>query len=132
MISWSQKNKLIPSVYAGIVIKKDGEGKPEAVTHAGPTYVAIRSGKHSSFNAETHATGIHRLSETPAFKNFMRTQKGFVKPVFIFTCDGGPGENARYERVTVSAIQHFKNFDFDAIYIATNVPGRNAFNRVER
>ncbi|CAH1107934.1 unnamed protein product [Psylliodes chrysocephalus] len=27
------KHKLISSVYAGIVIKKDGEGKPEAVTH---------------------------------------------------------------------------------------------------
>lgn len=128
----AEKHKLIPSVYAGIVIKKDGEGKPEAVTHSGPTYVAIRSGKHSSSNAETHATDIHRLSEIPAFENFMRTREGFVKPVFIFTCDGGPDENPRYERVIVSAIQHFKDFDLDAIYIATNAPGRSAFNRVER
>lgn len=56
----AEKHKLIPSVYAGIVIKKDGEGKPEDVTHCGLTYtsVAIRSGKHSLSNAETHATDV--------------------------------------------------------------------------
>ncbi|KAL4720554.1 hypothetical protein ACJJTC_002355 [Scirpophaga incertulas] len=128
----AEKHKLIPSIYAGIVVKKDGEGKPEAVTHSGPTYVAIRSGKHSSSNAETHATDIHKLTEILAFENFMKTREGFVKPVFIFTCDGGPDENLRYERVIISAIQHFKDFDLDAVYIATNAPGRSAFNRVER
>lgn len=76
----AEKHKLIPSVYAGIVIKKDGEGKPEAVTHSGPKYVEIRSGKHSSSNAETHATDIHRLSEMLAFEKFMRTREGSVKP----------------------------------------------------
>ncbi|CAH1112153.1 unnamed protein product [Psylliodes chrysocephalus] len=80
----AEKHKLIPSVYAGIVIKKDGEGKP------GPTYVAIRSGKHSSSNAETRATDIHILSETPAFKNFMRTGESCVKPLFIFLAMVGP------------------------------------------
>ncbi|GBP00285.1 hypothetical protein EVAR_885_1 [Eumeta japonica] len=128
----AEKHKLIPSVYAGIVVKKDGEGKPEAVSHSGSTYVAIRSGKHSSSNAETHATDIDKLSEISAFENFMKTREGFVKPVFIFTCDGGPDENPRYERVIISAIQHFKDFDLDAVYIATNAPGRSAFNRVER
>ena len=88
----AEKHKLIPSVYAGIVIKEDGEGKPDSVTHSGPTYVAIRSGKHSS-NVETHAIDIHKLSEVPAFQNFMRTRESFVKPVFIFTCDVGPDEN---------------------------------------
>ena len=68
MISQSRKNKLIPSVYAGIVIKKGGEGKPDVVTHFGPTYVAIRSGKHSSSNAETDAIDIHKLSEILIFK----------------------------------------------------------------
>ncbi|GBP38729.1 hypothetical protein EVAR_22378_1 [Eumeta japonica] len=130
----AEKHKLIPSVYASIVIKKNegNEGKPEAVTYSGPTYVAIRSGKHNYFNTETHATDIHRLSEMPAFEKFMRTHEGFVKPVFIFTCDGGPDENPPYERVIVSAIRHFKDFDLDAIYIATNAPGRSAFNRLER
>lgn len=38
------KHKLIPSVYAGIVIKPDGLGKLEAVGYSGPTFIAIRSG----------------------------------------------------------------------------------------
>lgn len=128
----AEKHKLIPSVYAGILIKKDGEGSPEAVTYSEPTYVAIRSGKHSSSNAETHATDVHKLTELPTFENMIRTGECFVKPVFIFTCDGEPDENPRYEWVIVSALQHFKDFHLDAIYIATNAPGRSAFNRVER
>jgi len=40
----ASRHKLIPSVYAGIVIKPNGLGKPEAVTYSGPTYIAIRSG----------------------------------------------------------------------------------------
>lgn len=49
----TEKHKLIPSVYAGIVIQKDGKGKSDAIRHFGLTYVAIHRGKHSSSNAET-------------------------------------------------------------------------------
>lgn len=38
----------------------------------------------------------------------------------------------RYPKVIASAIKHFKNYDLDAIFVATNAPGRSAFNRVER
>lgn len=30
------------------------------------------------------------------------------------------------------AINHWKKYNLDAIYVATNAPGRSAFNRVER
>ena len=30
------------------------------------------------------------------------------------------------------AIHHFLWYDFDALFIATNAPGRSVFNRVER
>lgn len=42
----AERHKLIPSVYAGMAIEKNGLGDRKAVTHTGPTYVAIRSGKH--------------------------------------------------------------------------------------
>lgn len=53
------QHKLCPSVYAGIDIKNGGLGKPNAtyftyVTYSGPTYVAIRSCKHSSSSAYGH------------------------------------------------------------------------------
>ena len=57
------KHKLIPSVIAGIQIKKDGLGRPECVGYSGPTYVSIRSGKHSSSTALSHALDFERLLE---------------------------------------------------------------------
>jgi len=41
-------HKLIPSVYTGIQIQSNGLGNQEAVGYSGPTYIPIRSGKHSS------------------------------------------------------------------------------------
>lgn len=41
----AERHKLIPSVYAGIIIKPNGLGQPEAVSYSGPTYIAIRSGQ---------------------------------------------------------------------------------------
>jgi hypothetical protein len=40
--------------------------------------------------------------------------------------------NCRYEKTIKCAITHFKKFDLDAFFLATNAPGRSAFNRVER
>lgn len=48
-----------------------------------------------------------------------------VQSIFRFLC-------FRYPKVIASAIQHFKKYNLDAIFIATNAPGRSAFNRVER
>jgi hypothetical protein len=55
-----------------------------------------------------------------------------VKPVVIFTVDGGPDENPRYQKVIDVAIHHFVKHNLDGLFIATNAPGRSAFNRVER
>ena len=51
---------------------------------------------------------------------------------FIFTIDGGPDENPRYQEVIRVEIHHFLWYDFDALFIATNATGKSAFNRVER
>lgn len=45
---------------------------------------------------------------------------------FILICQN------RYPKVIGFAIQHFKKYKLDALYIATNAPGRSAYNRVER
>lgn len=51
----ASKHKLIPSVYAGLKIEK------EAVSYSGPTYIAIRSGKHDKSTAPRHADDLFRL-----------------------------------------------------------------------
>lgn len=126
----ANKHKLIPSVYAGIEIKPNGLGKPEAVGFSGPTYIAIRSGKHASSTAFSHALDIKRLLTLESFDGIF-TFDGLVKPVLIFTVDGGPDENPRYRKVIQIAIHHFKEYNLDTLFIATNAPGRSAFNRVE-
>lgn len=107
-------------------------GQPQAVGYSGPTYIAIRSGKHSSSTANTHAQDFETLLELEEFQPLAKTGTGLVKPVVIITVDGGPDENPRYQKVIGFAIQHFKRHDLDALFIATNAPGRSAYNRVER
>lgn len=54
------------------------------------------------------------------------------KPVLIIISDGGLDENPRYEKVIQIAIHHFIKRNLDGLFIATNAPGRSAYNRVER
>ena len=125
-------HKLIPSVYAGVIIKEDNIGNSQAVSYSGPTLIAIRSGKHSSSTAFSHALDIERVFNTPEFNAITKTKHDHIKPVMMLTVDGGPDENPRYEKVIKVTIHHFKYYDFDAFFVATNAPGRSAFNRVER
>lgn len=90
-----ERHKLIPSVYAGISIKPNGNGNPDAVTYSGPTFIAIRSGKHAQSTAATHAHDFQTLINEKGFSEFIRDAKGDVKPIVVFTVDGGPDENPR-------------------------------------
>ncbi|KAJ6643287.1 hypothetical protein Bhyg_08245, partial [Pseudolycoriella hygida] len=125
------RHKFIPSVYAGITIKANGFGKPDAVEYTGPTYIAIRSGKHSSSTAFSHCLDFERLVELPEFEDITK-DNGVVKPVLILSVDGGPDENPRYEKVITVAIHYFSKFNLNALFLATNSPKRSCFNRVER
>ena len=122
-------HKLIPSVYAGIVINPGEIGNRHAVAYSGPT---IRSMKHTSSTALSHALDLDRLLELPQFEQLVKDNTGNLKPVFMIAVDGGPDENSRYEKVINVAIHHFIQKDLDLLFIATNAPGRSAFNRVER
>ncbi|XP_062550683.1 uncharacterized protein LOC134215536 [Armigeres subalbatus] len=128
----AEKHKLIPSVYAGLDIKNNGFGDPSYVSASGPTFIAIRSAKHSKSTAYAHAMDFSRLLQISSFDPIMKTSGGAVKPVIIITVDGGPDENPRFSKCIDVAILHFKTYDLDAYLIATNAPGRSAFNPVER
>lgn len=127
------KHKLIPSVYAGITIKRDGLGKTDAVTYSGPTYIAVRSGKHASSTAYAHGLDFQRLLDIKEFDSITRDPNtNMVKPIVVFSVDGGPDENPRYQKVIEIGIHHFVKNNLDALFIMTNAPGRSAFNRAER
>lgn len=106
----ASRHKLIPSVYAACAIK-DG-----CVGYSVPTFIAIRSGKHDNSTAETHGFDFEALTGLKQF-NEMMVYEGKVKPVVIITADGGPDENPRYPKVLYQAINHFKKFDLDSIFM---------------
>lgn len=89
------KHKLTPSVYGAMIIKERGLGSPDAVTYSGPTYVAIRSLKHSPSNASTHAEDLKTLLNLKDFEPIVKTADKQIKPVLIISVDGGPDENPR-------------------------------------
>lgn len=128
----ANQHKLISSVYAGCSIKKNAMGKPEAVTYSGPTFIAIRSGKHSTSNASTHAEDFRSLIELESFKEVVYNESGEVKPIIMISSDGGLDENPRFPKVISNTIKHFQKNDLDVIIVFTNAPCRTAFNRVER
>lgn len=127
-----ERHQLTPSVYAGIVIQEDRIGSKEAVSYSGPTYIAVRSGKHSGSSASTHAKDCETLITLEDFKPIMIGPDGKVKPVLMISVDGGPDENPRYKNVIRHGVTHFLKQDLDGLFIFTNAPGRSAFNRVER
>lgn len=68
------RHKLIPSVYAGIVIKDTAKvtGDPSEVTYSGPTFVSVRSRKHSSSTAATHAFDFETLCNMVEFAEILK------------------------------------------------------------
>ncbi|CAG7734862.1 unnamed protein product [Allacma fusca] len=130
------KHKLIPSVYAFLTFTSSGN-----LGYSGPTYIAIRSGKHDSSTAESHCRDFRQLMELETFEDFtsnrvctersVPTQRS-KKPIVIMMVDGGPDENPRFPKTLGAAISHFKAYDLDAIFIGTNAPHQSAYNPVER
>ena len=87
-------HKLIPSVYAECVVLEDGK-----VSYSGTTHVRIRSGKHDSSTARTHAYDIRELFLSGSIKK---------KPIVIISTDGGPDESPRYPKTLMAAVSLFK------------------------
>ena len=124
-------HKLTPSVIAGLHIEPNQ--LHGAVTSSGPTYIAIRSGKHDSSIAATHAADLQHLYENIAeFRSILYRDDGTCKPILVILVDGGPDENPRYRETIRFACANFIRLELDALFIAIQAPGRSAFNPVER
>ncbi|GBN47502.1 hypothetical protein AVEN_105901-1 [Araneus ventricosus] len=127
----NKQSPLIMHVYARIDIQKHELGRIEAVGYSDPTYVVIRSGKHTTSTAYSHGLDFERLLELPEFDKITKFDNA-VKPVVVFVVDGGPNENPRYQKTIQVGVHHFLQNNLDALLIAANAPGRSASNRVER
>ena len=75
---------------------------------------------------------MNRARSLPEFTQSFQNRHSREKTVPIVTVDGGPDENPRYSNIINCAVEYFCEHDLDAYFVATNKPGRSAFNRVER
>lgn len=122
------KHKLIPSVYAALNF--DSKQK---LTYSGPTYIAIRSGKHDSSTAHSHAVDFRTIVDRQLMKEVCTLpNSSALKPIIILFSDGGPDENPRFPKTMMQAVDHFRRFDLDCFFISTNAAGYSAYNPVER
>ena len=126
-----ENHKLIPSVIGDMQVVKSSDLASNAVTYSGPTYVAIRSAKHTGSSAYSHLQDMKRIRSLPEFAESFKFDET-EKKVMIVTVDGGPDENPRYQKTIASAIEYFEEYQLDALFLATNAPGRSVFNRTER
>lgn len=112
------RHKLIPSVYAECEVREDGN-----VNYSGATFVRIRSGKHDTSNAYTHAYDMHEIFETGKVKR---------KPILLIETDGAQDEAPRYPKPLACAVHLFRFLKLDAFVHVVNAAGLSAFNPVER
>ena len=105
---------------------KSSDLASNATTYSGPTYVAIRSAKHTGSSAYSHLQDMKRIRSLPEFAESFKFDET-EKKIMIVTVDGGPDENPRYQKTIC-----FEDYQLDALFLATNAPGRSAFNRTER
>ena len=128
----ASKHKLIPSVIGDMKLVKSKDLTNDVVTYSGATYIGIRSAKHSTSSAFAHFQDMMRVRSLPEFATSFQNDRHKEKKVMIVTVDGGPDENPRYGKTINCSIKYFVENGLDAFFLATNAPGRSAFNRVER
>lgn len=114
----ASKHKLTPSVYGVCEITQKGD-----ISYSGDTFVRIRSAKHDSSNAYTHAYDLRELFKC---KNIE------MKPILLIESDGASDEAPRFPKPMHNNIYLFKEFDCDVVIHAVNASGCSAFNPVER
>ena len=55
-----------------------------------------------------------------------------TKLIEIILCEGGPDENPWFPKTLDVSIQHFKEFNFDVMFVSTLAPGMSAYNNLEK
>ena len=105
------KHKLIPSVYAGCVMKE------MKISFSGPTFIAIRSQKHDSSTAETHQRDFNRLVGLDEVKSSAKGRDGVLKPLIFVAVDSGPDEAPNNFKTMLAWITCFNTHDVDGIFL---------------
>lgn len=109
---------MIPSVTGDTKVVKSKGLTIDAESYPGPTYIAIRSAKHSVFLAFHHLRDMNRVHSLPELTD-------------SFQSKSSKDENPRYKNTIDCAINYFNERNIDAYFVATKAHGSD-FNQVER
>ena len=91
------KHILTPSVYSACEIRTTSSKVAPEISYLGPTYIAIRSGKHDSSTAYSHGRDFDHVVKLEEFQSIVKNE-GEVKPVAMIFSDGGPDENPPFPK----------------------------------
>ena len=103
------QHKLIPSVYGIREVNKNGN-----VSYSGDTFIRIRSGKHNTSNAFTHAFDVRELFETKLVRR---------RPIMLKETVGAKDEAPRFPKTLATAIDLFRLLDLDVLLHGVNAAG---------
>ena len=92
------KHKLIPSVTADMKVIANKDLINGVVSYFGPTYIKIRSAKHSGFSAFLHLRDMNTVRSSPEFTYNFQDKSSKEKKVIIVTVDGGPDKKPEVYR----------------------------------
>ena len=79
----------------------------DAVSYSGPTYIAMRSAKHSGSSTFHHHRDMNKVRSLPEFSDSFQDKSSKEKKVMIVTVDGSPDENPRYTSTLTCVIDFF-------------------------
>ncbi|CAF1070651.1 unnamed protein product [Rotaria sp. Silwood1] len=121
-------HQLKPTVYASCIIDDTG-----LIGVSGPTYISIRSAKHDRFTVDYEDMDFDCMIKLKEFEKTARNHIGNIKPIIVMCVDSlEPQDYTRFPKTLVSAINKFKKYNLDALFITTQAPGQTSFNVVER
>ena len=112
------RHTLIPSAYGVCEVRQNGD-----LSVSGDTFNRVRSGKHDSSSAYTHADDMRELFKCNLIQS---------KPILLLSTDGASDEAPRFPKPLAAAAYFFKNLKLDVLLHGVNDAGLSAFNAVER
>ena len=86
---------LITSVIGDMKVVTSKDLTNDAVSYSGPTYIAIRSTKHSGSSVFQHLRDMNRVRSLPEFTDSFQDKSFKEKKVITVTVDRDPDKNPR-------------------------------------
>lgn len=94
----------------------------DAVSHAGPTYVALRSCKYDT--SLPHMHDIHNFKRLfSCFKDNMCDDSGAMKPILVLSVSRGQSSDFDYQRTLEVACHRFRTRHLDVLITMLHPPG---------